>query len=79
MHGFTPILLEVTFSCPLCSRLFLRDRPYDGPIPRHLDPLLGLPCPGSERDLVSWLEIPEGNGSWAFGVHDLATLDQEQT
>lgn len=53
-------MLEVSFSCPFCSRMFLEDCPFDGGrIPRHLDPLLGLPCAGSGTPLVSYLEIPE--------------------
>jgi len=52
-------VLEITFSCPVCSRMFLKDCPYDGPIPRHLDALLGHPCAGSGRRLDSFLELPE--------------------
>ena len=59
-------MLEVAFSCPLCSRLFLRDCPFDAPIPAHLDALMGRPCPGSGRTLDSYLEIPEHahDGDW---------------
>ena len=51
-------LLEVCFSCLLCSRMFLQDCPYDGPVPRHLDPLLGLPCAGSDVPVEAFQEIP---------------------
>jgi len=40
-------VLEVCFTCPFCSRIFLQDPPQAGPIPRHLDALLGTPCQGS--------------------------------
>lgn len=61
----------MSFSCPLCSRLFLRDCPYDGPIPTHLDALLGTPCEGAGMDVVCWLEIPEHAHplGWPFGIH----------
>jgi hypothetical protein len=52
-------MLEVAFSCPVCSRMFLEDCPFAGPIPRHLDPLLGQPCAGSGLALESFLEIPD--------------------
>ena len=53
-------MLEVTFSCPLCSRIFLRDRPYqEGVIPPHLDALLGQPCGASGRSVRAYLEIPD--------------------
>jgi hypothetical protein len=52
-------MLEVAFSCPACSRLFLQDCPYDGPVPLHLDALLGTACPASGTPLTGYLEIPE--------------------
>lgn len=51
-------MLEVTFSCPLCSRMFLKDCPYQGGIPKHLDALLGKPCSMSDQPLKWYLEIP---------------------
>jgi hypothetical protein len=52
-------VLEVTFTCPFCSRMFIEDCPYTGGIPRHLDPLLGTPCQGSGAPVACFLEIPE--------------------
>lgn len=53
-------MLEVTFNCPHCSRMFLADCPYEeATIPRHLDPLLGTRCMGSQTPLVAYLEIPD--------------------
>ena len=40
-------MLEISFACPLCSRIFLADRPLQAPMPSHLDALLGTPCPTS--------------------------------
>ena len=70
-------LLEVTFSCPSCSRMFLRDRPFAGPMPGHLDPLLGLPCPYSSREVPSFLDLPghpedQDLAAWPFGLHVIA-------
>jgi hypothetical protein len=39
--------------------MFLEDPPPAGTFPRHLDPLLGHPCPASGRQFESYLEIPE--------------------
>jgi hypothetical protein len=39
--------------------MFLRDRPFDGPVPRHLDPLLGWTCAGSGMPSHGVLEIPD--------------------
>ena len=51
--------------------MFLKDCPYEGAIPRHLDPLLGLPCEGSERPLEAFLEIPRHRHhvGHPFGLH----------
>lgn len=60
-------LLDSVFSCPWCSRVFLKDPPYRGPIPVHLDALLGLPCEGSGRQPPSILELPgheEPSADW---------------
>lgn len=64
-------VLEVCFSCPLCSRIFVKDCPYDGPIPRHLDALLGVPCPGSWRPVEAFQEVPDHPHplGWPFGIH----------
>jgi hypothetical protein len=51
-------LLDAVFSCPWCSRIFLHEALHDGPIPRHLDALLGLPCEGSGRLPPSVLDLP---------------------
>jgi hypothetical protein len=66
-------MLEVCFSCALCSRMFLKDCPYDGPVPRHLDPLLGLPCEGSGRPLDAFQELPPHPHAAGrpFGIHVL--------
>ena len=53
-------MLEVAFSCPLCSRMFVVDCPYEeARIPDHRDPLIGTACEGSDTPLVAYLEIPE--------------------
>ena len=49
---------EVCFSCPLCSRMFVRDRPPDAVVPRHLDALLGLPCEGTGLPVTCYLDLP---------------------
>jgi hypothetical protein len=66
-------MLEVCFSCPVCSRMFLKDCPYVGPMPRHLDPLLGLPCPGSEHPVAAFQEIPahRHEPGHRFGIHEI--------
>lgn len=52
-------MLEVCFSCPYCSRMFLQDAPGRGhPIPRHLDALLGTPCQGSGTPVLCLQRIP---------------------
>ena len=51
-------MLETCFSCPFCSRMFLQDAPVDGPIPRHLDALLGTPCRGSGFPVLCHQRIP---------------------
>lgn len=39
--------------------MFLEDCPFDGPVPRHLDPLVGSPCPGAGLPTHGVLEIPD--------------------
>ena len=54
----SPGMHEVCFSCPLCSRMFVRDRPPDAVVPRHLDALLGLPCEGTGLPVTCYLDLP---------------------
>jgi len=54
-------MLEYTFHCHVCSRMFMRDWPFSGPLPRHLDALLGLPCPGSGQAVLGCLRLPDGS------------------
>lgn len=39
-------------NCPLCSRTFPQAKDSDANVPRHLDPHLGIPCPGAETNLA---------------------------
>lgn len=52
LHG----VLEISFTCPVCSRIFVADRPMEEPVPSHLDGLLGHHCPASEQAVPSYID-----------------------
>src|SRR5687767_15604296 len=65
IHRGLHSVLGISFTCPLCSRIFLADRPVEEPIPRHLDALLGQHCPASGQTVQSYIDYylswePEG-------------------
>lgn len=48
--------LEISYTCPLCSRIFLADRGLVGALPGHLDALLGHPCQASGWTVKAFLD-----------------------
>lgn len=55
-HPLGAGMLEISFACPLCSRIFLADRPLQDPMPEHLDALLGTPCPTSGLRVQAFID-----------------------
>jgi hypothetical protein len=56
---------EVAFSCMVCSRMFLAAGDYaGGQVPRHLDPLLGTPCVGSQEVVLAFLDTRHADADW---------------
>jgi hypothetical protein len=45
-------MLEYAVTCHVCSRLFMGNAPFAGPLPKHLDAILGSPCGASGETAV---------------------------
>ena len=60
---------DVAFSCMVCSRMFLAEGSYSGgQVPRHLDPLLGTPCVGSQEPVLAFLDTRNTMPDWPVYV-----------